>query len=479
MKFLPKATMPSLEKVYLTIALASGLIMAVLNPPFAGVPDEQPHFLKAWAIALGDIACEPGNTVPKSAYDLSYNYPKYVKVPGVGEKVVFHKTLQKLLDHDDMDDRTGNAYAVCAAPPLGYLPQALGLRLGSLLNLSALAGFYLARIFNLVATALLVFWAIRLIPFGKMVLLVIGLLPMTIQQAASLGYDALHIATSFLFIAFLLKLACASDEPLRAGEAALLLLLGVFVCNVKFGYVGMMALVFVLPVSKFRDRKRYWLFSLGFIALNLLVFYLVYRYFQAHLAPGGGPGLPKVHTGKQFNYVLGSPLHFLSALISSLYMKFNFYFETFVFKPGWLNVSLSPLWYALMVVGTVLLIRNQDEAVPLTMRQRYVLLGVFLLNLGAVYLSMYLAWTPVGARRIEGVQGRYLLSFFPLLILFFYKAGFTFSHEAVRRNIRACLLLFYAIMFGWAFLSLYGIYYDKEPDVPLIVKMAEKLTGHR
>jgi hypothetical protein len=32
----------------------------------------------------------------------------------------------------------------------------------------------------------------------------------------------------------------------------------------------------------------------------------------------------------------------------------------------------------------------------------------------ATYLALYLTWTPVGAERIEGVQGRYLL---PLLAL--------------------------------------------------------------
>jgi uncharacterized membrane protein len=311
------------------------------------------------------------------------------------------------------------------------------------------------------------------------VLLVIGLLPMTIQQFASLSYDPLHIAASFLFISYILKLACAPEEPLSIGEAALLLAIGLIICNVKYGYLGLTFLVFLLPLSKFKDRKRYLLFTLGYVVVNLLIFFLVYRYFQAHLAPGGGPGLPGVHTGKQFNNVFGAPLKFLSVLLNSLYYLFRFYFETFLYKPGWLNVSLPPLWYVLMVVGMVILVRNQDEDVPLTRRQRYILLGVFLLNFVAVYFSMYIAWTPVGAGIIEGVQGRYLLAIFPLLLLFFYKAGFTFRHEYVRKHMRVILTLFYLVMIGWMFLSLYEIYYDKEPEVPLITKLHGKLFGRR
>jgi len=467
----------SLENIYLITALSSGLLMAAINPPFAGVPDEKLHFLKAWAVAVGDITCRPGNTVPTSAYKLSVAYPVYARTADGSEKVVFDKTLKKLFDRDDLADRTGNAYAVCGAPPIGYLPQAAALQVGAFLHWSALAGFYLARVFNLVAAVMLVYWAIRLIPFGKIVLLVIGLLPMTIQQFASLGYDALHIGASFLFIAYVMRLAIETQKPVRARDAALLLLLGLFVCNVKYGYLGLTLLVFLLPVGKFKGRTQYWLSLLGYVACNVLVFYLVYRYFQSHLAPGGAPGMPRVSPVRQYANVVNSPLQFLLTVIDSLYVKFIFYFETFLFKPGWLNVSLPPLWYVLMATGMVVLVRNEAEEVPLTGRQRLVMLGVFLLNALAVFFAMYVAWTPVGARIIEGVQGRYFLNVFPLLVFFFYKAGSPPTPGWAGKYRRVLLVLFYLVMLGWAFLSLYQIYYDKEPGVPLLVKLHGKLFG--
>jgi uncharacterized membrane protein len=477
MKFRLKSAAWPLEKVYLVIALSSGLLMAAINPPFSGVPDEQPHFLKAWAVAKGDFTCRTGNTIPKSAYRLSIAYPVLAKIPGVGEKVLFHKTLKKFLDQDDLTEPTENKFAVCGAAPLGYLPQAAALRIGALFHWSALAGFYLARVFNLLVAVLLVYWAMRIIPFGKIVLLVIGLLPMTIQQFASLGYDALHIGASLLFIAYVTRLAVEARNPVRARDAAALLLLGLLVCTVKYGYLGLTLLIFLLPASKFKDQKRYWLFALGYVAFNVLVFYLVYRYFQAHLAPGGGPGLAKVSPVRQYEHVVGSPLRFLLTVIDSLYVMFNFYFETFLFKPGWLNVSLPPLWYALMATGMVVLVHNEAEDVPLTGRQRRIMLGVFLLNAIAIFFSMYIAWTPVGAPIITGVQGRYFLNIFPLLVFFFYKTGSPPTHEWVRKNMRVFLVLFYLVMVGWTFLLLYKIYYDKEPEVSLVVKLHGKLFG--
>jgi uncharacterized membrane protein len=94
-----------------------------------------------------------------------------------------------------------------------------------------------------------------------------------------------------------------------------------------------------------------------------------------------------------------------------------------------------------------------------------------------VFLSQYVGWTNVGANVIEGVQGRYLLSAAPLLIFFFYRAGFTFKHDFIGRHLPALLLIFYLAVFVGVFLSIYNIYYDKEPGRPIVSKINSRLFG--
>ena len=465
------------EYLYALIALACGTAMAVINPPFAGVPDEQAHYWKAWAVAMGNLRCRQENAIPLSAYNLPRNgFPPTASVPGVGERIVFHETIERMFE-PDAAGLTTEGRTICNATPIGYLPQALGLRLGSLLRLNALSSFYLARMANLTASVAIVFWAIRVIPFGKILLLVIGLLPMTIQQFSSLTYDPLHISLSFLFLAHVLRLS-NTPQPPGARELATLAAIGLLAVNVKLGYAGLALLVFLIPAGKFGSRKRYWLWSAGFLAANAVVSAAVYQFFVRDSASiGTGAGIPGVKIAGQVSHVIGSPRNFFMVFVNTVYGNMNFYLESFLFKPGWLIQSLPPLWYLFVIAGMVVLVRNEDEKVDLTGRQRHLLLLVFLVNVLVVFFSLYIGWTRVGEGIVQGVQGRYLLGVFPLLLLFFYKDERALVHEFVRKRLHVLLVCFYLTVFAGAFLAIYRIYYDKNPQAPLTEKIGEKLFG--
>jgi hypothetical protein len=70
-----------------------------------------------------------------------------------------------------------------------------------------------------------------------------------------------------------------------------------------------------------------------------------------------------------------------------------------------------------------------------------------------------------------------LACFFPLLLLFFYKDERALTYEFVRKHLQVLLACFYLMVFGGAFLSIYRIYYDKHPKMPLTEKISEKLFG--
>ncbi len=528
------------ENIYVLLAISSGIVMAFINPPFAGVPDEPAHYWKAWSVALGQITCQPGNIIPKSAYDLaSSDFPQEVSIPEIGNRIIFNKMIDKLFEKDT-DVFTKGGMAVCKTPPLAFLPQALGLRIGRFLHLSALGDLYLARLCNLVAAVFLLWLAIRIIPFGKTVLLIIGLLPMTIQQCASLSYDSLHIAACFLFIAYIMKLSISNIGYIEKKEIALLFVIGLLSVNTKYGYIGLVILVFMLPVERFKTKRRYWLFTTGYVFVNLMIFYVVYRYFSgttiediivnkrfvlgigyvgltylvfmlpgkafktkwrhrlfvsgyvmvnvlaicmvywqvSGISVGDYSGIQEINFSKQLLLVVKSPIKFLFLVIEAIYYRFNFYLETFLYKPGWLYVNLEPTWYMFVLTGIAILLRNESEPVDLTRKQRFIMLSTFLINMLVVFMAQYLGWTYVGANVIEGVQGRYLLCISPLLIFFFYKAEYTLRYAFIEKHTQALLLCFYLVIFGGAFLSLYNIYYNKEPRSSIAVKLQKMIVGH-
>ena len=50
-------------------------------------------------------------------------------------------------------------------------------------------------------------------------------------------------------------------------------------------------------------------------------------------------------------------------------------------------------------------------------------------------------------------------------------------HEFVRKRLHVLLVCFYLTVFAGAFLAIYRIYYDKNPQAPLTEKIGEKLFG--
>jgi uncharacterized membrane protein len=461
MKLKLQAFFAKKENLYLVLALTFGLMMAIFNPPFDGVPDEHAHYWKAWAVAEGNFLCHADDQIPKSAINLPGSNLK-VSVPGDDKKIVFNGFLVKLFEKDSGEMSAGGS-AICGATPLGYIPQAIGLKIGQFVNISPLGSMYFARILNLFASVALVYLAIRIIPFGKIILLVIGLLPMTIQQFASMGYDSLHIASVFLFIAFIIKLASQKEKKLSIRDIVILFVIALVSFNVKVGYATLSFLVFILPMAKFKNRKQYWLFTIGFVLVNMFVFLGVKSYFAEDSSGGSVQVESAIDASRQTAYVIANPLNFVAVLFNQVYDKFNFYAETFLFKSGWLKKSMPQFWYVFLVLGMILLVRNEKESVELTKKQRSIFLLVFLMNFTLAFLGLYLVWTKVGATKIAGVQGRYFLGIFPLLLLFFYKANFTFDFEFIKKHSRKFLVIFYLVVFFFVFQHIYEIYYDKTP----------------
>lgn len=443
------------ENLYLIIALTVGIFMVFFNPPFAGVPDEGAHYSKLLSVANGYFRCNGQNVVSRDANNLPDEI-KPVKIEGVGERMSLSKIKKALLEKDSGEMQTISGSG-CSFIPFAFVASSVGLDIGRLLHLSPLADFYLARLCNLLFAVFAIYWAIRIIPFGKTILFLLALLPMTVQQLSSVSYDSFHIAFIFLFIAYVLKLAYGNEDKINRKEIVWLALLSLIALNAKPGYFLLSGLIFLLPAGKFVNKKEYWTSVVSFLALNIGAVLLAQSFF----AGGSSNFRNGVNPDMQLSLILHAPWRFAWVIFNSLYNDILFYFETFIFKPGWLNDSLPSLWYIFMLIGLIVLIKNEDEDVLLAKKQRWIMLAVFLANLSAVFLGLYLLWSKVGGDKVQGTQGRYFLSTFPLLIFVFYKSKFSLRMNWIKKNRNLAVLIFMLVAFFFAIQSVYEIYYDK------------------
>lgn len=417
-----------LERLYLWLALPAGLLFVFLNAPFVGVPDELAHYLRALALAEGELgrrAEAPHDYVTlQESVRVEDENGRWAGLDREGAWRAL--TVRPGPETAAFSCRIGYAY------PFGYLPQVLMLRLGMLARAPPLVAFYAARLVTFLLALLLVHAAIRAAPFGKLVFALVALLPEAFQQMGSLSYDALHIGVLFLFTAHVLALAQAPRLATgrELGLAALLSLGGTLL---KPGYTSMALLALLVPRRCFRTSRGHWAFALGTLALNGLALALGLLWF--------GDGIParSEQRAQQMLVVTGQPLVFLGVVVNTLYYNLQNLWEGLVFRSGQSTSTLSPLIYGLVACGGGLLLRSQAEPIRLTGTQRLVLLGTVLLQTLLIVVPLFLL-TQVGRELVLGVQGRYFQVLVPPLVLGL--TGLRLESEWVRRERNLALVVF-------------------------------------
>lgn len=412
------------EWVYLSLAVPFGVAFLVLTPPFQ-VPDEEGHLRRAFALSeghfvpikRGDVS---GDEQPRGLQGFTTPYARICGHPE--QKTTASEILGQLEIRFDPKDRaffgfTGSA--IC--PPVPYVPQASGIFFARMFSTSALICFTAGRVLNFVAATLLTFLAIRVTPVGQAGLAALSLLPMTLSLNATLSPDALTNALAFLLIAHLL--ACALGPAERLSLAALVgaVLLGACVGLTKQGYFLLPLCYLLIPVRKFATSRAYWL-GLALVVGSGLVAAAAWGYLVRNAYVPSDPRLGP-NPARQLHWMHSNPLAFGRTLLQTG-ASFRLYVEEFV---GWLGlVDLRlPGWIYLVEIAVVAaaFLSDGDLVAKLSVRQALLAGAVALLAALIIVVGAYVAWNPVGAGSIGGLQGRYFIPLAPLAGVALGRAG--------------------------------------------------------
>lgn len=409
------------EQVFATIYIILCLVSFLAVPVF-NTPDEDHHFYRIYELSQGhlisdkQVITENGQEVVQ----VGREFPKNLCPDDFETRDV---SLWDVKNHlGDKIDSTETEFCEFAntalyAPP-SYLPQIIGVKIADVLTDSPLFMAYLGRLMNTITFGLLVFFAIRLSPFGKNLIAITALLPMSIQAANSLSADGLAIGIVLLFVAYILYLKYTKTEVLGKKEIALLYLLIFFLCCCKIVYVPFCLLLFLIPQKRFKSRsayKRHVVTAAVLILVLSLGWLLIATSFL-----GGIKANVNVNTAEQIKGILMNPIQFAMTFIRTLKVYLKEYLLQFLGeRMGWMNIYIpSFLLYPFFIILGVEVCMDQDTGKQIFPTYLRVFLGgtsilIFLL----IFVTLYGQWTPVGNRLIEGIQGRYFIPLvFPFLL---------------------------------------------------------------
>ena len=292
------------SRIFLLLFIPLSLAM-MLVLPLGQVPDESRHFQRIWTISQGNLLHEPHEIA---------SGPSYLSQAGNSNSLT---ATWRAFTHPSTGEMAVAFESNTAIYPItGYLPQAIALRLASLLTSNPVVLLFAARLGAWLTTTVLLWYAIRIIPEGKTLLLAVTLLPMALQECIGAGADGLIFSAAMALLALVLSLR-RQPRALRRREKILLTVLVAAVATVKLLYFPLVALVCFLPQACFGGRKqrKCWvaaLLSMAFALVLLWGLWCLCKIFLVGADPHAAQVLPAAKS------TMGNPLTFLWLMVKAI-----------------------------------------------------------------------------------------------------------------------------------------------------------------
>ena len=407
-----------IEKVFVFTILCLGVIYNFTLTPYM-TPDESYHIDMCYrhSNTLLGIESAGENKCFKREADTQL---EFTSNPSLENYKNIYDGLFSVVKDDTLVE--ADATSTTEAPMIIYLPAVVGMTLARLLHLGTVPMLLLGRWFSLLGFTALTYFAMKKLPFGKISLFLLAVLPMNLQQCTSFSYDAVITGVSFLFICWCLSLTFA-EKPLKGTDMLGLGILGIILVYGKSGvYLPLALLIFMIPAQRFGGRRIRNICAVGLFLLPVLCFLnrntvaVTYIATTTEATATVGSSMTAAYT---VGYFLSQPLELVRMLANTLSDKTAFYLESLVGqKMGWVEIEISEvismLFWLLLILSAL---KPKEEPMYVRSGQKWWIAFVCAVCAGIILAGMLLTWTPYGNVSIEGVQGRYFIPFMPALVL--------------------------------------------------------------
>ena len=323
-----------------------------------------------------------------------------------------------------------------------YLPQALGFAAARLLDLGFLPMVQCGRLAAYAVFVLLVFFAIRAMPFGKRFLLILALTPTVLVQTVSLTRDATILGMCFFLIGKGMQAAYGERKP-SVWNWTLIILVSALLAPCKSIYLPVSFFWLLVIYRRYiRDQKVNWPgVALRVVGFSMPILFMIAAYsdvsilgmlssiFRQFALPASAQtqtaeaaetvaavqaAAPQVYTiAYIFSHLPQTLMVFVNTLRQQLGSLLVNGIQLFAIDLGSSDTITVLVLLLLFIEGC----HTGENRESLGKAERYfallVFIGVFLLTTLAA-----LQWTNTGSFTIEGMQGRYLTPVFPLLGIF-------------------------------------------------------------
>lgn len=414
------------EYLFLAVVLIGGILITAGLPPVTGTSwDDQVHY--SWAATVPGVTDQTYTQADKNLFDIKrdfkdeYNYKS---------KSAYAKEQNQLHEYGTMGTKEGNSLQIYQR--LGHIPATITMKICNTVGMSFTTQIILARTSTLLMYALIMFFAIKKLSSGKMILSVLALAPTYIYIACNFGYD--YWVTALLTVGFVYYLEELRHPKELVSLKNLLIILGSFIlgCGPKSIYFIFFLFPLFVNKEKIKNLKQHRLLCLGGAAL-VIGFFLLITF--STIGGGGDSRGGEVSTGGQIAFIFSHPIQYTKILLGFL----SSYWNPQIFITGNYLTNWS---YVDTVAGSAILIillfvvaftdKNEKDIHSSHFITRILVAMTAFAGTSLVATALYIDFTPVGHNGILGCQPRYL---FPFLFPIFSVIGSSKVKNRINRKI--------------------------------------------
>ncbi len=452
-----------------------GLLYVFISPPLQ-VPDESDHFLRAVSLSYGNFDFDANRTYPDEinatmhAFNGAFantndGYALKVRTDSESDNVLPQQTkdgtgvIYQYLQYYEI---TNNSEMLSAVPKytepilfivIQFIPQVIGAFVARLIGFGGLGMLYGARIAALLFYTIICRAAIKNCARYKALFFCFAALPLTMYIAASASYDSSTLAL-YLFVASYL----CKDE-INNKDAVLFLLAVIFMATLKINNLMWILILFIMPKHVFKTKFNKYFISIVSV-VGFYIAYMLIGVYNSFAINGYGEiarAFEEVSISGQFSFVINNFPATIMRFWGTLYEN-----EFFISKLGVLGtldvpISMLNILSPLIILFCAVLCIKEKHI--FTNKSISLIITFCIIYVGSVLIGIYITYTPVGMVRIIGLQARYFMPVYLLLLIvfcsfisriFFTKHTIeneieTFGENAVKaQNDKALNLAFYA-----------------------------------
>lgn len=396
-----------IEYGFLVIALVCGIIFVVAIPTNKVGWDEETHLKRAYELSIyPDEENLPEQIEGQFRADTPYNYPDYQ--PGSYEE---KRQLDSVMDNYY---ENGNKTVLIKGEFLniyniGLLPHACAIKIARCMGMPFHIMYLAGRMAGLILYIITMFWAIKIIPTGKRLLLFIALTPTSIFLATTYTYDTMVFGFVSIFIALIMREwiereDCINVRNIVRGNA--IFLIG---CLPKAIYAPLALMPLLQPGDRYKNKKEKMIARVSSVIVFLLLFS---SFFVPQLLNPGSAGDPRgteVNSLAQTALILHKPVTYICVAMKNIFRTLpDYMFGRNCFRLlGHLEEARFMYLVPIMAVFLLLTDFEWDKIKKINIRNKICIFVLCMMSIGLIWTALYISFTKVGITEIKGVQGRY------------------------------------------------------------------------